>query len=51
MNQRSRSGASSVVALEVHEANLGAVNYQKVELEEATPEDREQRQHHCQKSQ
>ena len=28
------------MALEVHEANLGAVNYHKVELEEATLEDR-----------
>ena len=28
------------MALEVQEANLGAVNNQKVELEEATPEDR-----------
>ena len=37
--------------MEVQEANLGAVNYHKVEPEEATPEDREQRQHHSQKSQ
>ena len=35
--------------MEVHEANLGAVNYHKVELEEATPEDRGQRQHPSQK--
>ena len=40
------------MALEVLEANLGAVNYHKVVLEEATPEDdREQRQNHSQKSQ
>ena len=32
------------VALEVLEANLGAVSYHKVVLEEATPDDREQRQ-------
>ena len=37
--------------MEVLEANLGAVNYHKVVLEEATPEDREQRQNHRQKSQ
>ena len=30
----------------MQEANLGGVNYHKVVLEEATPEDREQRQHH-----
>ena len=30
------------MALEVPEANLGAVNYDKVVLEEATPEDREE---------
>ena len=33
----------------MHEANLGAVNYHKAVLEEATPEDREQRQHHSQR--
>ena len=37
--------------MEVHEANFGAVNCHKAELEEATPEDKEQRQHHSQKSQ
>ena len=42
---------SRVVALEVQEANLGAANNNKVELEEATPEDRGERQHHSQKSQ
>ena len=36
---------------EVPEANLKAVNYHKVVLEVATPEDREQRQNHSQKSQ
>ena len=39
------------VALEVPEAKLEAGNYHKVVLEEATPEDREQRQHHSQKTQ
>ena len=29
------------MALEVQEANLGAVNYHKVVLEDATPEDRD----------
>ena len=37
--------------MEVPEANLGAANYHREELEEATPEDREQRQYHSQKSQ
>ena len=32
------------MALEVHEGNLGVVSYHKVVLEEATPENREQRQ-------
>ena len=32
------------------EANVGAVNYHKVVLEEATPEDREQRQNHSQRA-
>ena len=36
--------------VEVLEANFGAVNYHKV-VEEATPEDREQRQYHSQQSQ
>ena len=33
------------------EANFGSVSHHKVVLEEATPEDREQRQNHSQKSQ
>ena len=37
--------------MEVLEVNLGTVNYHKVVLEEATPEDRELRQKHSQKSQ
>ena len=49
-NQQPRSGADRVVELEVPEANLGAVNYHKGVLEEATEEDREQRQNHSQKS-
>ena len=39
------------MALEVLEANLGAVNYHKVVLEEAAPREREQEQNHRQKSQ
>ena len=39
------------MALEVLEANLEALNYHNAVLEEATPEDREQRQNHSQTSQ
>ena len=39
------------MALEVPEANLAAVHYLKVVLEEATPEDRKQRKNRSQKSQ
>ena len=37
------------MALELPDTNLGAVNDHKLVLEEATPEDREQRQNHSQK--
>ena len=50
-NQRSRSGADRVVALELPEVNLVPVSDHKVVLEEATQEDREQRQKRSQKSQ
>ena len=49
-NQQSRSGA--VLSSGVGEGpKHGVVNYHKVALEEAIPDDREQRQCHSQKSQ
>ena len=37
--------------VEIPETNFRTVNYHKVVLEEATPEDKEQRQNHSKESQ